>query len=372
MPEENHMTDDERKAAAAQAAGLYAQLNNVEIFRTGTWNGDKYTETDLDDIVSAFDKAGFKPPVKLGHAEKSGDPAFGFVDSVKRTGDRLVASLIDLPDTLAAAIKDRRFDSVSSEIFFNLKRDGQKFRRALKAVALLGAEIPAVAGLKPLRESELFSDGAGEFYTYSLTKGDFEMANEDTKATEDKAVSELEQRVAELTAELETAKAAKSDDSDAVLQVKALTERVEELTKVAENAEASRRKDRIDARVKEVPFPALKAHFGALYDLASRDGSRTAMFKLDEEAEAEISGEKVIDDLVRRLTKIAEQNFTAELSHGDDLSRANSPSVKNPGAELDRLAAEYSEKNDVEYDAAFDAICKDPDNKELVRAYTMV
>ena len=75
----------------------------------------------------------------------------------------------DLPDKLAAGIKDHRFDSVSPEIFFNLTRNGEKFRRALKAVALLGAEIPAVAGLKPLRESDLFNDGS-EFHVYTMPK----------------------------------------------------------------------------------------------------------------------------------------------------------------------------------------------------------
>ncbi len=127
-------------------------LAGVEIFRSGRWNGDPYSVADLDEMVANFPLVGFQVPVKLGHADDPGEPAYGWVQSVRRLGDRLVADLIDLPEKVFRAIKERRFDAVSSEIFWDLERDGKTFRRVLKAVSLLGAEIPAVADLKPLRE----------------------------------------------------------------------------------------------------------------------------------------------------------------------------------------------------------------------------
>jgi hypothetical protein len=126
------------------------ELRDVEIFRSGMWNGETYSNRDLDDMIWAFDRVGFKVPVKIGHAEKSGAPAYGWVASIRRSGDKLVADFEDLSRDLYKAIKDRRFDAVSSEIFWNLNRNGVIFPRVLKAVALLGAETPGVSGLAPL------------------------------------------------------------------------------------------------------------------------------------------------------------------------------------------------------------------------------
>ena len=128
-----------------------ADISDVEIFRTGIWKGDRYTVADLDDMVDAFPLVGFRPPIKLGHLEKSGSPAFGWIRSIKRVGDVLLADFMDLSPQLLKMIKARAFDTVSAEIFWDVTRDGVKFRRVLKAVALLGAETPAVSGLAPLR-----------------------------------------------------------------------------------------------------------------------------------------------------------------------------------------------------------------------------
>lgn len=374
FPTEQAARERLRQVEAAKAAKMSldelevrecAILKDVEIFRTGTWNGDKYSEADLDEMVNAFPKAGFKPPVKLGHDEKSGDPAFGFVTALKRVGDRLVAELSDIPDKLADAIRNRRFDAVSSEIFFNLTRDNEKFRRALKAVALLGAEIPAVSDLKPLRDSAMFGDGAGEVHVYSLSKGDIDMSEDKTQ------IAELEAKIAKLTEENASLKQ-KGDDGEALLQVKSLQEQVAELSKVAAQAQEDRRRERIDNKVKDVPFPALHAHFSALYDMASRDGAKTATFKLDDEKQAEISGEKVIDDLVKRLSKIGAKLFN-EHSEAGDLRRPDTPPAKNStqaGAELVEIANKYmAEKGEKNFQMAFDTICADPENRELVRVY---
>ena len=128
-----------------------ADINDVEIFRAGIWNGDRHTVADLDDMVDAFGKVGFLPPIKIGHADKSGGPAFGWIKSIKRVGNVLLADFMDISTQLLKMIKARAFDTVSAEIFWDVTRDGVKFRRVLKAVALLGAETPAVSGLAPLR-----------------------------------------------------------------------------------------------------------------------------------------------------------------------------------------------------------------------------
>lgn len=135
-------------------------IKGVEIFGTGTHNGDPYTEQDLDDMVSAFAKLDFRPAVKVGHSKDSpGAPAYGWVTNLKRVGTKLQADLTDMHDSVVDAIRSKQYDRVSSEIYFNLKRGGKDFRRALKAVALLGAEVPAVAGLVPLHKMEFADTG---------------------------------------------------------------------------------------------------------------------------------------------------------------------------------------------------------------------
>ena len=44
-------------------------IKGVEIFSTGTHNGDEYTEEDLEQIVTAFKELDYKPAIKVGHTK---------------------------------------------------------------------------------------------------------------------------------------------------------------------------------------------------------------------------------------------------------------------------------------------------------------
>ena len=69
---------DTKAGAEAQERAVQSQKNmelhtvdidNVEIFAAGTWNGDTYSKDDLDSIVSAYEdtKDRFNPFLKLSH-----------------------------------------------------------------------------------------------------------------------------------------------------------------------------------------------------------------------------------------------------------------------------------------------------------------
>ena len=176
----------------------YEQLNGIEIFGAGKHNGDDYSEADLDEMVRAFGELDFKPPLKAGHSKDTpGMPALGWVENVRRSGSKLVADFVDLPKLVYDAIKDKRYNTVSAEVYWNLERGGKAFKRALKAVALLGAEIPAVANLRPLHE--MFTDANAEVRTGeevklyaeekkvedSLNK-EYEMTEQEMKALSDR------------------------------------------------------------------------------------------------------------------------------------------------------------------------------------------
>lgn len=130
-------------------------IDAVEIFEAGKWNGDKYTEKDLDDIVESFNAIGdkIKPYVKLGHDNKQqllqtdGYPAAGWITALSRVGKKLFARFSNIPEKIYNLIKNRAYGRVSSEIYWNLKEGDNSYRRVLKAVALLGADTPAVTTL---------------------------------------------------------------------------------------------------------------------------------------------------------------------------------------------------------------------------------
>lgn len=146
-------------------AGKGATLKNVEIFSAGTWRGSREVKVDgsmLDRIVANFANlnskvSGFGVPIKLGHNDRIGEPAYGWMSDVQRIGDTLVADFSDVDPQIVDAISKRRYNSVSVEIYPVVRYAGQVLNDVLGGVALLGAEWPAVKGLKPL-SSSLFAE----------------------------------------------------------------------------------------------------------------------------------------------------------------------------------------------------------------------
>lgn len=144
-------------------------MQNVEIMRTGTFSpsgaaaGKRVTigVTELDGLVESFEAlapgGGFTPVLKLGHTEaqrfmgqSNGAPNLGIVAKIFREGEKLLANFSNVPDAVVDLIRQRRFTNVSVEIVPNLEFGGKTFSQVLTAVALLGAEMPAIDGLKEL------------------------------------------------------------------------------------------------------------------------------------------------------------------------------------------------------------------------------
>lgn len=149
-------------------------MTDVEIFGAGTWtpaSGGTITITtdDLDTMVANFaftkESLGFKPRLKLGHQDTNkffggtkGAPNFGFVDEMKRVGDKLVATFRDVPTALFDLMRTGRYNTVSVEVLPKVDIEGRTFQSVLTAVAVLGAELPAVKGLAELADVMLAED----------------------------------------------------------------------------------------------------------------------------------------------------------------------------------------------------------------------
>ena len=385
-----------------EAKDLY-NMKNIDIFRAGKWNGDEYSIEDLDHMVSAFNKVGFQVPVKLGHGPQPDGRAFGWVASLRRQGDKLIANLRDIPKRVYDIIKERGLDTVSSEIFWNLKRNGTTFPRVLKAVALLGAETPGVSGLTPLRNSvhaALPKDGFEREVVYStmrewtmdkieelkakiaeLTKQLAE-ANEALKGADGKAFSEAQAKVTELTEKLaEMSKKLADATTESNTRVTELQQEVARLAQANLRLEERQRQDGIKAAVEKCQLPALRSHLTALYDFATNkdNAEKTVKFTTTDKDNKSVTSDEtavsVLDQLIATINGYTSKVFK-NFSEAEDVNgrreavSVDGASAEEIGEEIDRLTKDYMEKNKVkDYSAALQKVLALPENKDLRDAY---
>jgi cation transport regulator len=169
-------TDGNWTKLAASGDLETVDIPDVEILAVGNWNGHpkpiEITKDDLNEMVKSFkslsddEKLNYEPPVKLGHDEKQrllqsdGYPAAGWVRSLKRAGDKLVATFGDVPKKVADLIKAGAYKKRSAEINSNYEIGGKTYKWVLKAVSLLGADIPAVKSIADIQA--LYGETQGE------------------------------------------------------------------------------------------------------------------------------------------------------------------------------------------------------------------
>ncbi len=140
-------------------------LKGVELLAVGTWNGQgcpeggcEFTQQHIDQAVAAGKElAGtFDAPVKLGHdddqklLQSDGYPAAGWVKNLRRSGQKLIGDLIKVPEKVAALMEAGAYRKRSVELKEDYKVDGKTYPLVLTGLALLGADLPAVGGLKDI------------------------------------------------------------------------------------------------------------------------------------------------------------------------------------------------------------------------------
>ena len=132
---------------------------DIEVFSTGVWNEEEFTVEDLNKMAVNFKllQGVHKPPLKLGHDDNQkfmdqtdGGPALGWVSNLKVSGEKLIATVSDVPDKVWELIKAGRYKRQSAEIYEDVTYKGNAIGPVLRAVALLGADIPAVTNLEEI------------------------------------------------------------------------------------------------------------------------------------------------------------------------------------------------------------------------------
>lgn len=191
------MQDEEPAPVEATRAedGTYT-LSNVQILATGKFNASKggqveFTEADLAAIEADTNAhiGLLKPPVKLGHGEQTfpqgGAPAFGWLTGVKRVGRKMIATLSHVPEALVEAIRLGRYRTRSAEVIQNWTHPetGERCGMVVKALAFLGAEMPAIQTLDDLVKLEADSASAIEFAIDTTEGSDVPGVPADDEAT---------------------------------------------------------------------------------------------------------------------------------------------------------------------------------------------
>ncbi len=130
-----------------------------EIFKTGTHTSDKgitkdYTEDDLNFIATSYNPSENEAPIVIGHPADNA-PAYGWIESLKVVGDKLIAKAKDVIPEFKEAVQKGLYKKRS----ISLDKDGK-----LRHVGFLGAAAPAVKGLADIQ----FSSPSEAEYEYDI------------------------------------------------------------------------------------------------------------------------------------------------------------------------------------------------------------
>jgi hypothetical protein len=198
---------------------------DAEIFAPGTWNKTwKFSAQDLRDIAATFEALGdnHHVPLKFGHNDSQpmtdGYPALGWVSKVwVNEQDKLMARFDSVPSIVKKAFDAKLYRHVSVELDVDVEHRGKKYKYVLSAVALLGADIPAVNTLNDLKH---YLDGgerlaASRREVFSVVQGNLttepeegnDMTKEELEAAIKAAVAPLEAKFTAATADLAVANA---------------------------------------------------------------------------------------------------------------------------------------------------------------------
>ena len=120
-----------------------------EIFKTGSHTSDKgitkdYSLDDLNFIAKSYNPTVQEAPIVIGHPIDS-SPAFGWVESLKVVGDRLIAKAKDLIPEFKEALSNKLYKKRS----ISLDSEGK-----LRHIGFLGGALPAVKGLADIQFSD--------------------------------------------------------------------------------------------------------------------------------------------------------------------------------------------------------------------------
>lgn len=330
-----------------------------DIFSVGNWNGDEYTEKDLEEMEKNFTllKDKVKVPFKVDFFKKNavesgnyhgGMPSCGWITDLKKVGKKLYAHIENIPKVIKELIDKKAYRQVSAEIVWNMKNGEERLRKVLTGVALLGVEMPGVSNLDEFGKLYMVSyedDEQLKIYEYSQGKIKDEFVDVKFKNGEDKKMDEtlVKQYQDQISAkDVEIKKYAE--------QVAGLEKEKQEAMEKVSNLALEQKKVGIKTFVEKCItegrlLPAHKSMATAI--LENSDSEKTVKFTLADK-EQDFSITKLFESFVESLPKLVD---IVEKSGNEEanLKTFQAKPVEEGGnvdsQKLDFLVKEYLEKN---------------------------
>lgn len=331
----------------------------VEVFAAGHWNGDTYSTADLDAMVKSFNEAGaeLKPYLKLGHAKGqslvASDelPAAGWVTNLRRVGNKLVADFTGVPKRIYQLLKARAYRRVSSEIFVNLKLGEKVYPYALKAVALLGGETPAVSTLQDVMA--LYA-ACGAAKAYSAEDADVREYDY-TPHREENDMEPKDKRIAELEAENKDLREGKLKEFSA--KVEKLSAENKDLTSklTVETARADKAEGEVAVFASKAEAAEINKHIDQLIaDKKVAPAQREAVYAMLKAAKDGATKKFSVGGKEQGLDEIVKAFFAAapKLDVNTETESDNGTSQEAGSAGKAARAKEYAAKNKVSFEDA--------------------
>lgn len=334
------------------------RLRSVEIFSAGKWNGEEFTEGDLDEMVKAFEenKDHIRPFLKLGHSDEQellkaeGLPAAGWVESLYRKGDKLMADFFDMPNKIYQLVMKKAYRKVSCEIYTNCQIKDKKYKYLVGAVALLGAETPGVMNLDDiLAQYRLLADSSKNLYAAqreSLSIKTYSFKTETFQTNQGEHSMSKTEREIELEAKLAAIEAEKKAADEKVVALEGETKKF-----AAEKAETAEKlfQAEVDKTVEALAgekliTPAMKPYVAAL---------------LGREKESFSVGEKTLKktEIVKELLQLFKAAGKVNLDESSTDSRGDESQSKTQDAVLAEVE-KYAADNKLSFAAAYRVVAK--------------
>jgi hypothetical protein len=128
-------------------------IKEVNIFQAGLQTAEsglsrEFTINELDEIVNSYNPEIHEAPIRIGHEDNDKVPAWGWVKGLIRKGVDLYA-VVDFSPLTEKLIENKLYKKVSASFYSpQSKINPHPGNWSLRHVALLGAQPPAVKGLK--------------------------------------------------------------------------------------------------------------------------------------------------------------------------------------------------------------------------------
>jgi len=203
-------------------------IREVNIFKAGTQTSAQgitreFTASDLSQIAQSYDPEVHEAPIRIGHEDNDKVPSWGWVKGVKLKGDGLYAE-IDFSPLAEDYIKNGLYKKVSASFYSpESKINPEPGKWSLRHVALLGAQPPAVKGLKGFAYEE-HAEGVMDFASDLAPEAVFDDELGPTLKRDINPLEILKEKLDEARAQMNTEESAMEQELEAPEQVEEETQ----------------------------------------------------------------------------------------------------------------------------------------------------